>query len=65
MTAATIVQLAISLGPVAAEFIRKMLLVWGADGSKELTPAQVVEFCEILEKKSYDDYINEATHIKM
>ena len=60
MTAATIAQLVIALGPLAAEFIRKLSLVWGSKGDTALTPAQVVEFCEILEKKTYDDYINEA-----
>ena len=60
MTAATIVQLVIALGPLAAEFIRKISLVWGAKGDEQLTPAQVVELCEALERKTYDDYINEA-----
>lgn len=56
MTAATIAQLIIAIGPAALELIPKLTAIWNKDA---LTLAEVEALCAPA-KKSYDDYIAEA-----
>lgn len=56
MTAATIAQLIIVLGPTALDLIPKLHAVWS---KPELTPEEVLELCSVA-KKRYDDYMAEG-----
>jgi len=57
MPAALLVQLIIALGPTALELIPKLAAVWN---KPELTLDEVNALC-LPAKKSYDDYIKEAS----
>jgi hypothetical protein len=56
MTAATIAQLVIALGPVALELIPKLAALW----TKESLSAEEITALCAPAKKSYDQYIVEA-----
>ncbi len=56
MTAATIAQLIIALGPVALQLIPDLAAIWSKPA---LTVDEVVAFCGKA-KKTYDEYIAEA-----
>lgn len=56
MTAATIAQLVIALGPTALDLIPRLAAIWHRDA---LTADEVTALCAPA-KKSYDQYIVEA-----
>lgn len=53
MTPQIIVQLIVTLGPLALELIPKLAELWHKE---TLTPEEVLEICTVSEK-SYDDYV--------
>jgi hypothetical protein len=56
MSASTIAQLIIALGPVALKLIPDLIAVWS---KAALTTEEVLAICAKADK-SYDDYIAEA-----
>ncbi len=59
MSAAIIAQLIIALGPSAFELIPKLAAIWHKPA---LTEAEIIELC-LPAKKSYDDYMAEASPV--
>lgn len=57
MSAAMIASLLITYGPGAVELIQKLVALWS---KPELTVEEVNQLCSVA-KKSYEDYIAEAT----